>query len=387
MTLVAIPGPGLWVPFSPIALAASTSRGLIDSLTLDADEEEAQQIATVTIDGGGSKTFGTAGSSIAWLPGGGITFAAGSTVRVGVKQAAAIDTANGPPARAAIGAAAFDVYKDVVGGTDTLTSTTWRTDAMAAGTPFTVTDGDLLAVCWHLDVASGTPSVKVRGMAAAITFPMATLVTSGPTYTATTGLPNVILTFDDGTIGWLEPTVVFAVGDTPGAGIGNTNIHGNIMRFPFPCAVDMVATTINTVANTADFAVDLYRTPLGTPVQMATTTFDANVTVLIGSRVAYKRFAVPQVLEADTDYALGLRQTQGVSNVNFFYYEVANTAHWKANTFGPNIYAAHSTAGGTFAVQQSGRRRYLIWARISHLDDGVSPGGGGSRGILTGGRL
>ena len=59
-----------------------------------------------------------------WLPGASTTFNAVSTLRVGIKQASSVSTSAGPPARATTGAAAFDVHKDLVGGTDTITSTT-----------------------------------------------------------------------------------------------------------------------------------------------------------------------------------------------------------------------------------------------------------------------
>lgn len=234
-------GAGTWFPDRPQGQHTSTINAV--DVTLDADEEEYQIIGDVHIDGGGSKTFGTSGSQIGWLPGATITFLAGSTLRVGVKKAASIDMANGPAARATIGAAAFDVYDDLVGGTDTITSTTWRNDAMSAGTPFTVTHGDLIAVCFHLDTASGTPNVKVRNgtTATTLSFPATTLVTSGPTYTNQGQLPNIIIVFDDGTLGWITPTVVFSVADASSATIGNGNIFGNIFRVPSSRKVDALS--------------------------------------------------------------------------------------------------------------------------------------------------
>src|SRR4030095_1310880 len=142
MAFVNLTGAGPWIPAMSTGLWGGTSINNLlgnDSCLLDADEEEVQFIGRVTIDGGGAKTFGTSGSQISWLPGASITFAANSTVRVGIKNS--VDAGNGPPARATIGAAAFNVYDDLVGGTDTITSTTWRNDAMSAGTPFTITDG------------------------------------------------------------------------------------------------------------------------------------------------------------------------------------------------------------------------------------------------------
>jgi hypothetical protein len=377
MTLVAIPGEGLWMPTMPQGWMGTSNLSQSDAMVLDADEEEAQFLATVHRDGGGSATFGISGSTLAWLPGASLTFDAGAILRVGLKNTARLDLTAGPPARATIGAAAFDVYKDLVGGTDTITATTWREDAMAAGTPFTLTHGSKVAVCFHLDVASGTPNVKVRcGLSAAHNWPAASLITAGPTYTAQILTANLILTCDDGSLAWLLPTYAFSALANSST-IGNTNIQGNIFQVPFACKIDALAATVNPTTGAANFALDLYATPLGTPVQMATVAFDANL--MSGSnanRLTMGLLATPQTLEPATDYCVGIRQTTATA-VSAVMRDVATAAHFKTAGLDATCYAANSTAGGTFVAENSGRRRYLIWTRVSHLDDGVSPGGGG----------
>jgi len=345
-----------------------------DTVTLDADEEEVQFIGRIKIDGGGSKTFGTSGSKIDWLPGTSV-FASGSTLRVGVKKASSIDTANGPAARATIGAAAFDVYDDLVGGTDSITSNTWRSDAMSAGTPFTVTDGDLIAVCLHLDITSGTPGVKVRtGTANTLQlngFPSITLVTSGPTYTTVSVLPNLLLTFDDTTLGWIDPSAVFSVSDVASGAIGNTNIFGNIFQVPFPCAIDLILAGLTASAGTTNFTIGLWSTPLGTPALVEGVTFDGNY---IGSsanaRWHYAPLTTDRVLAANTDYLIGVQQD--ANNVTVTQYDVSSATHFKPSGMGAECYAATSTAGATFAAINSGKRRYHVYARISQLDNGIS---------------
>ena len=96
---------------------------------------------------------------MSWLSGASIAFIATANLRIGVKKAASISTSAGPPARATAGAAAFDVYTDLVGGADTIASTTWRDEAMVSGTPFSVVNGDLIAIGFHLDITSGRQSV------------------------------------------------------------------------------------------------------------------------------------------------------------------------------------------------------------------------------------
>ena len=382
MALQNIVGAGLWIPQLEPWLSATQQIGSSDTATLDADEEEYQIIGAIHIDGGGSKTFGTSGSAIGWLAGASITFQATATLRVGVKKAASIDAANGPAARATIGAAAFDVYDDLVGGTDTISSTTWREDAMSAGTPFTVADGDLIAICFHLDITAAAQSIKIRqGLpVGTIAFPVYTLVTSGPTYTAQTHLSNVILTFDDGALGWIEPSHIWSTADVASGTIGNTNIFGNVFQVPFTCKIDAIAAQ----CSNADFALDLYSTPLATPGLIEAVTHDANRAAATGSRIYLRRLATPRTLTINTDYAIGVRQTSATA-ITVLQRDVSTAAYFKTSNMGAECYAANSAAGATFAAQNSGKRRYHIWARVCALDDGVSAGGGTNRAALPSG--
>jgi hypothetical protein len=374
MALVALGGAGLWMPMQG-ALWTGPALATTDSMLLDATQEEAQYIGSVTIDGGGSKTFGTSGSKIGWLAGPTITFATGCTLQVGVKQASKIDAAAGPPARATIGTAAFDVSRTLTGGTDTIASTTWREETMNAGTPFTVNDGDQIAVCFLLVVTSGTPSIKVRHTSASgpPLFGTQTLVTSGPTYTLVTGIANLALVFDDGTLGWLEPTKIFiGAGDTTSANLGSGNSFANIIQVPMACRIDALAAVIVTGTAAANFALELLSTPLGTPAVVDTLAHDANVMGITGAgRLVIRRLPTPRTLVANTAYAISVKQTTA-NALTIYYTEVTNAAYFKPIALaGAQCYAANSTAGATFVAVNSTLRRYLVWMRISAVDDGA----------------
>jgi hypothetical protein len=371
MAMVAVEGHGLWMPVLPGYLVDPPSMVSSDLMVLDADEEEAQFIGPVTIDGGGSKTFGTS-SKIGWLVGAAtITFATGSTLRVGVKKASSISTAAGPPARATIGAAAFDVYRNLVGGTDTLTALAWREETMNTGTPFSVANGDLLALCFHLDITSGTPAVKIRSSNSftAPNLPAVTLVTSGPTYTAQALVPNLLLTFDDGTLGWLEPSRVMSVAESGVAAIGNGNTWGNIMQVPFACRVDAIGATVGAAA-TAAFALELYSSPLATPVLIESVPHDPHIQAVTTQRFVSKPLDVERTLSANTPYAVSVKQTTATS-VSLVQWDVATATHFKPAGMGANCYAANKTGAGNFVSQNTGRRRYHVWLRVSALDDGA----------------
>lgn len=371
MALVNVSGAGLWIPALPGGPTSPTIAAS-DVALLDADEEEFQIIGAVHIDGGGSKTFGTSGSSLTWLPGASITFGATATLTVGVKKSTSIDTANGPPARATIGAAAFDVSKALVGGTDTITSLTARTDAMSAGTPFTVADGDLIAICFHLDITANAQSIKVRGAAAstATSFPVNTLVTAGPAYAAQLLHPNVVITFDDGTLGWVEWTIPFSVADAASSTIGNAGVLGNVFQVPYTCKVDALAAVVNPSTSAANFAIELYSTPLGTPGLIESLAVDANaIGAAAVNRLYFRPLATPRTLTINTDYLVGVQQTTATA-VTTIQRDILVASHFKPGNMGAECYGAILT-GGTFAAQISGKRRFSMYVRVSALDNGA----------------
>ena len=86
MALAAIPGTGFWTPFLPGGILVASTRNTSDVI-LDADEEELQYFFTLTLAGGGTKTFGhERAHNWAGCTGAAITFASGSTLRVGLKE-------------------------------------------------------------------------------------------------------------------------------------------------------------------------------------------------------------------------------------------------------------------------------------------------------------
>ncbi len=371
MALQRLIGQGVWVPPNPWGTSGGGTFSASDLALLDADEEEYQIIGAVSIEGGGSATFGTS-STISWLPGASIAFVATATLRIGIKTG--ISTTAGPPARATAGAAAFTVYKDLVAGTDTITSTTARTDTMTAGTPFTVTDGDLIAICFHLETTSGVQSIKIRQSpqsSSVMGLPAHTLITAaGATFTAQLLNSNVVLTFDDGSTGWIDQTIAFSANQSTSATIGNTNIKGNVFRVPFPCSLKAISAVL---AVAGDFALDLYSTPLGTPVKEAEILCDANVAANASGRLYSRRLPAAVTLKANTDYVIGVRQTSATAQTVVMN-DVANANHWLPWGMGPECYAADSVAGATFAQVNSGLRRYALYAMVIHLDDGVQAG-------------
>lgn len=379
MAFANLVGHGLWIPPNPWGPLGTGSFSASDTALLNADEVEYQIIGVLRTQDGAGATFG-ASSSLTWLPGASITFQATATMRLGLKTTN-ISATVGPPARATVGQAAFDVYKDLIGGTDTITSTTARTDTMTNGSVM-VSDGQLIAICFHLDVSANAQSIKIRQAPApsgAQSLPAHTLITaSGATFTAQAMVSNVMITFDDGRIGWIDVTFPFSAAQANSATIGNTNIKANIFRVPYPCKVSGIAAVL---AVAGDFALDLYSTPLGTPSQVSTVACDANIVATASGRLYIRSFSSPITLAANTDYAIGVRQTSGTAQT-VLQNDVQVASHFMAMGMGAECYAADSAAGATFAAVNSGKRRYSIHAMICALDDGTGGGGGG--GMLQG---
>lgn len=381
------------MPSYPPIVAITDSVTTSDNALLDADEEEVQFIGRVCLAAGsGSKTFGTSGSSISWLPGASITFAADApnnpTLTVGIKKSTTIDTTTGNPVRATIGAAAFDVSKALVGGTDTITSTTWREDSMASGSGFTVAQGDILAVCFHLDKpGAAAQSIKVRvnrpgSSANAFNFPATTLITSGPTFVAQSGLPNIIIKFDDGTLGWLDSSYVMSSNNSEA--VGNGNIYGNVFTFPFACVVDAISALVS-VAGTTNPDIGLWSDPNGTPTAMTNGTLNFDPQTAATTALRSMTFPLPAevTLSANTAYAVGIKQN-AATGMTVCYSDFAAAGHMQANGLDSTCYAAKSTGGAAFSAQNSGLRRSMFSVRISQLDSGSTSSGAPFSRIRTG---
>lgn len=389
MALQNLVGQGLWVPsMNYMGVFSASVLTTNDNALLDADAEEYQMIGDIYTDDGASHVFGNSGAAVEWMPGA-ITFNAVSTLRVGIKQASSIDAANGPPIRATAGLVAFDVYKDLVAGVDTITTATAQSTAMATltGSAITIADGDQCAICFYLTKASGTSSVTVRQAIANATngYPGGTLITSSASvFTAQAHLNSVMLKFDDGHYGWIFPTIPQSAADASVGAIGNTNIWGNVIRVPYACKLNALAAVVNPSSSAANFALDVYSTPLGTPSQVATVAFDANESQGTGAlRLYMKRLASPPTLAINNDYVFGARQTTA-TGVNINSKTVFATGHWQAYGNGAECYAAKSVAGATFSQQSSGLLRYAVWGMISALSDNVGSGGGAGQRVIGG---
>jgi len=378
MTAQAITGmSNLWIPAQP--LMQPPVSGAADIL-MDASGEGCQFIGRVFLPARtGSKTISSAGGKLHWICGATtITFAdAGTALRIGIQDM----SATGQPGR---GDGTFDVYADLVGGTDTLTAVTFTSTAMESGTK-TITHGDLVAVCWDMSARGGADAVRVRYCSGVQTsgYPYVVGVTAGPAYSGVTqSLPIVIIEFDDGTFGFIDggwststpalsAAVSFNTGSTP-------DEYAQIFELPFPATVDALMVYVSASGATNDYEAILYSDPLGSPTAVETLTIDAAQLRTSASICNTFTLTTPRALTANTKYAVAVRPTSA-NSVGISTYDVAAAGHWGGHSLGANCYiGSRSNQTGAFSATTT-QRMVGVAVRISSLDDGA---GGGAGGLL-----
>jgi len=354
MSLVALDGTplvklgSLWSPGTAAAWA-------VTGVTQDAAKEATIMYGQVFTDDGGSHTIDTTGSSSLGWRTAGVTFAnVGSTFKVGL---AAMDLANGPPGRAANASdvITLDVSKSMAGNGGGVTANAWQEHVPDAGTK-TVAHGDFIAFCTQMTALGGADLVNtsISSTAGAGNDPGLTQYTGG-TYTAVSAVPNCLITFSDGHLGWFGGAVLLSsvTAQTWNSGSA-TKEYGNYLQFPFPVKIYGV---YGMVAVAADFDFVLYSDPLGTPVAQKTVSVDANAVVNSGARPIQKLFSSPY--SAAANQPLAIIAKPGGSNISVTYKTLNASAHQAADHCGTNGYAVNR-ASGAFAAQNSNKDRFAI---------------------------
>jgi hypothetical protein len=270
----------------------------------------------------GTKTISSAGGKIYFQPST-TTFAdASTTLRVGIQD---LDDASGPPATPD---GTFDVYDDLVGGTDTITTTTNKAVTMSSGTK-DLTHGQKIAVVFDMVAKGGSDSVIIQAattVSAAGIFPGVSSYNAS-SWTAGSLVPNVVLEFDDGTFGTIDGSFIFT--NSNGSAVAfnsgsNPSERGNVFQVPFDCKIDGYWFAANLAGSSSTFQVLLYSDPLGTPavVTDSTITFDPNNARSASvNGVFIETLPTEITLTAATNYAVLIKPTSAnnvtVGSVSF----------------------------------------------------------------------
>lgn len=277
--------------------------GNYGSVLMNAANESCSGIGQlVTSDGNGSKVLSAAGGGSIWFEiSSAPTFAnAGTTLRVGIQD---VDYTTGR------GDGTFDVYKDLVGGTDTLNF--WTRAYMGSGTK-TMSPGDIFVFKIEMTSRGGTDSVSVKRQS------LDGNVGGFPYGSSNTGteirhghLPSVFIVFDDGTYGWFHATAPLGLN-------ANSFAYGNydststpdefaaVFSVPIEVTITEVGLGVNSVGPGDEMEVVIYSDPEGTPTVIETIPHDSD---LIYSPGWVRRMCSPLTLTPNVLYAVSLRPT------------------------------------------------------------------------------
>lgn len=366
MALQALPG-GFLFPLGP-GLLANISGPARANNTMDAANEATIAIGRVATSDGGSHTIDTSGSSsIGWTTGS-VTFAnAGTTFKVGI---APVDTGNGPPARAsnASNVISFDVQASFTGGGGGVTANSWQSSVPTSGTK-TIANGDLVAICTQMTARGGADSIiQPHGSSNATVLRPTVTNYIGGTYTAASALPNFLITFSDGALGWLVGSDVFSTVNAQSWNSGSaTKEYGQLYQMPFPMTIYGLWGFLNP---SADCDLVLYSDPLGTPSAERTLSIDSNVAPSAAVRRFFDLF--PSPYQAAANQPIGAVFKPGGSNVTVNYKTINDAAHRVADVFGTSGYGI-SRDTGAFSNANSSLDHYYIGLLVGAFEHGVAP--------------
>jgi hypothetical protein len=334
--------------------------------TMDAVGESFAGIGQIFLEGGasgGTKTLSS--GKIYFLGGTTQTFAnAGTTLRVGLQD---VSSTTG------LEDTTFDVYQDLVGGTDTITASVVNIITMDSGTK-TLTHGDVVAVCFEMLSRGGTDQVTVSRYG-----PSAAFGSGLPYCTADTGtlgkITNAIgvfiIEFDDGTLGWFNPCyyltnktatayIDVASSDTP-------DEYAAVFQVPFKCSINAGAFYVGSGNDGRTQEIILYSDPLGTPAVVEAVALDemySNVGLL------WVKFS-EYTLNPNTNYAIAIRPTS-INTIRIYYSDLGD-GNEKLKTptdFGVNcLFCSRTNQTGAFAEVYD-HYLPLFGISVSKLDDG-----------------
>jgi hypothetical protein len=382
MTLAAESGPGVWFPelISPI-LSYNTGLMFRTGHTLDAAAEKCLMYGSIFIDGrAASKTISSAGGKIHFLPGA-VTFAnAGTTIRVGLQD---LSTSAGPGTQPD---ASFDVYGDLVGATDTITTNTWKTVTMSSGTK-TLSNSDLVGIVLDMTGRGGADSVIIRALEGASLstspshFPGENTFVAAWSATTVSGTPIALIEFDDGTLGVIEGTWPLSnMTSHAYVNADNPDEKGLLFQFPTERKVDAYHGMLYMANSAADFTIQIYSDPLGTPAAVSGSTLThlgehgSGVNAL---RFWRRNLASEITLAANTLYCLAIK-ADSTGAVGFQSLDIANEDYRKFFTGGTNLRMGHRN-NGSGAFTETTTQIPFLGMRCTSFHDGS---GGSTTGYI-----
>lgn len=344
------------------------------TVLIDAVNEAAIFIGQIITADGGSHTIDTTGSSsLGWLTGN-VTFASGTTVvKVGL---AAVDLTVGPPARAvnASNVITFDVSKSLTGGAGGITANAWQTHVPDTGSK-TIANGDFVAFAVQMTARGGTDAVSpgYNNLDVAHHRPTVTAYQAAA-YAAQAGLPNLIITFADGVLGFFAGSQIYSARNTLSFNSASVQKeYGQLFQLPFPVKITGIYVW---TSPDGDLDLVLYSNPLVTPVAEKTVRIDVNAVASVIPQKYSALFSSPYSAAADQLIVVAIKPATTTS-IDINYKTIANAAHRIADPWGTRGYGVRR-ASGAFSNINSSLDHHFIGLLVGAFDAGGAGGGGGS---------
>lgn len=336
--------------------------------TMDAAGESTAYIGQLQWEDGGSHTVSSAGGKIHWMPPVSATFAnAGTTIRIGI-QDVVLTTG--------IEDGSFDVYKDLVGGTDPIAGAAPIATAMANGTK-TIANNDIIAVVIEMTSRGGADAVAPGRVSSLGTLPYCTVDTgSGPGKNASA--PLCMVEADDGALG------IFYAAITIPCGISTTSFNNGsaideyaiVFEVPVKCVIDALCGFIGEIDSGETGNLLLYTDPTGTPTLQRTASIDPDVIGQVAAAVTGIIVPITEyTLEVGTLYAISYQATSA-GNRSISRLTTHTNANLRKFSFFGTTLLGGSRADNTGAFSTTSDNWPNLGFLIKELDDGSGGGGG-----------
>jgi len=318
---------------------------------VDAAGEISGTIGAMFNKSGGTHTCSSAGCAVyvdiqtatAWAN-------VGTSVRIGLQDVGADGFGDGT----------FDVFADLVPGTETLTAATNRY-AMESGSK-SVANNQLVSLQLTMTARAGADAITPDGQQ----FVPSTYTNTGFPYgfrNAGANAKNLIMTkmmieYDDGTYGWINGNYVLSYNQGANTGVtfgsGSTpDEYAVAGSFKKDCALSSITWAVDDQVSGDDYELLLYDSPLGTPAVHTGGTITANpvlTNLASGFNAQTYNFATPIIVSAGVQYGFAIRPTT-VNTITIAYENITNSASiiaaYKAAQFldGMGLYSRTNQTG------------------------------------------
>jgi len=270
------------------------------------------------------------GCSISWRAGT-ISGFAGSddTIQIGIQDLSTSAVPSQPDET-------FGVSGTFAGDVDPPTTGAWNTSDMETdGDDTSYSNGDMLAVVWNLSACNGC-SVRVQALLnnTAISLPTSALKTAGTWAQQGATVPNVLITFDDGSLGWIDGGTILSATNITTYNSGSTpDEYALMFTVPFNMKVDALYCMCAN-GSAGDGELILYSgADTSSPVALATVVLDDDQTNAHTNAAKWRMefMATPVYLRPGATYAVAYRPTSA-NNVTLQTMTLADASHRAAWT-------------------------------------------------------